>query len=33
MEWFSSGNCSDWWAETPVARQHYSVVLASLHIQ
>lgn len=33
LKWFSSGNCSDWWAEMPVARQRYSVVPASLHIQ
>lgn len=33
LKWFSFGNCSDRWAETPVARLHCSVVAASLHIQ
>lgn len=33
LKWFSSGNCSDWWAEMPVARLRDSTVPASLHIQ
>lgn len=33
LKWFSFGNCSDWWAEMPVARLHCSVVPGSLQVQ